>query len=390
MSLPVYVVNFDEFIDGLGDNIKINIGTIQLDAKNFEELFDKYFPELISLLRLIYENTKPPEGTTKKKGFKKTFKTTESDHEFIFEVSSPIMLTGVSVAQNKITENDFWNLKIINSNKAEITLFDRIYTKDTLNHKNLNVYFPVPAGYTIKIEYCNVSHTNKTVWADLEMLGVEEQVFTTGTIIVNHLATLKDGDIAVLESETIENLEFKNHEFKAKTFEGFLLKDSDAKQAKISKEHPTRVIEFIYIMKDIEITHSFDYKVTLDWNDKWVDLDFIAALNHDERKILSFKEPVVKTGFGQLQIDIEEKGKEVFTIEGLKSNNISIFITNFNGREMSENPIFSIENSKGNEIFKEDIPKNLLNMDSTRLVYVGDFIPPDNFKKLMIPWNKIC
>lgn len=389
MGLPVYVVNFNEFIAGLKDNININVGKIELDPRNLEAIFDRYFPDIISLLRQIYENTKPLEGTSKKKGYRADIRSLDHGKEFVFEVDSPVLLTGASVSQSKFFQTDFWNLKIVKSDGSEITLFDSIYMKDTLNHKTLNVFFPVPAGYKIKLEYINGSRTEKTFWADLEIVGVSESIFTKGTVIVNHLGVLKNGNITVLDTETHEGLTFGDHVYTPKTFQGYALDDTPTKTANISDSHPTRVIEFMYKPIEIEIPHNYDFKGVLTWVDLWVDLDITVTINHDLERVVNYKNKYAETGLGKLYIDIEEKGKEIFSIEGLAGNNLSIFVQNFNGRELSEDPVFRIIDKAGNTLQDITIPRSLLNMESTRLVYIGDFVPNTGFTLKNIPWNKI-
>lgn len=392
MGLLSYVVNFDEFIQGLQNDITINVGQLELDPTNIEDIFDKYFPDIISLLRQIHENTKPLEGTQKAKGFRKSILTTDYGHDFIFEVSSPVLLTGVSVSQSVFHQEDFWSLKIIKGDGAEITLFDSIYMKDTLNHKSFNVLFPVPSGYKVKIEYVNGSRTKKDFWADLEMVGVAEPTATKGTVIVNYLGKQRDGGILLLDQETHEGMTFGSHSFTAsKTFTGYTLDGEGTKVAEIGTEKPTRLIEFMYSPGEIDIPHPYDFKGELTWNDSWVDLDLIAVLNQDLSKKVDFKKDYLITSPGnEIWLDLQDQGKEIFSIKGLEGNKIALYVMNYTGRQLSENPVFRLMNNGGQVIQEVVIPKSLLDMESdSRLVYLGDFFPDIGMTVKNISWDKL-
>ena len=170
MSVPSYILNWDEFATELAKGITID--NVNIDTSGIEFLLETYFPEIVDLLENILEEahlmrTKYDNYNQKIKGF--SAKTDSSIKSFEFVSDKNMYLTGVSFSHNHLEGiGDYFNLSVEND-KAEL-IFSEVSFKDALQHKHFNKFFPIPAGMKVKITHFNADNKEKYIWYDLEYL----------------------------------------------------------------------------------------------------------------------------------------------------------------------------------------------------------------------------
>lgn len=179
MSLPTYVVNWDELAEAFVGDININIEDIDTTLKD-------QLPEIIKLLEeiknAIHLNKNKFKGYDQKiDGF--LINTDSPVHTVDLVKEKNCYLTGVTCSHSHIEAvDDFFILSLIKTDEstgqeiAEI-IFEKVYLKDALQHKHFNKYFPVPKNTKVKITHNNSSNIKKSVWYDVEYLeffGIRE------------------------------------------------------------------------------------------------------------------------------------------------------------------------------------------------------------------------
>lgn len=170
MSVPSYILNWDEFAAELAKGIVIE--NVNIDTSGIEFLLETYFPEIVDLLEDILEEvrlvrTKYDNYNQKIRGF--NAKTDKNTQIFEFVADKNMYITGVSFSHNHLEGvGDSFNLSVENEN-AEL-IFNQVSFKDALQHKHFNKFFPVPAGMTVRITHFNADNLEKHIWYDLEYL----------------------------------------------------------------------------------------------------------------------------------------------------------------------------------------------------------------------------
>ncbi len=163
MSLPVAVINFDEFLSLLEKDIDIEI-----DTSSIEDILNYYFPQILDILNQIKELMEI-KGIQKIKGF------ISNGEPIRFTPSENILITGITISQNIFNLWDKWDVYIIPPNEdCALKILDNIYSKDSLQHKYFIKHYPVPAGYKILIEPNSYNTNDTTFWFDLEYLELIE------------------------------------------------------------------------------------------------------------------------------------------------------------------------------------------------------------------------
>lgn len=160
MSLPVYVTNFDELLLSFAEGINV-----QVDTSNLEDLLNKYFPELLELLKNLLTKI---SGTQKMKGY------AIISEPAIFTHEKDILITGLTFSQNYFDRAGFdkWKIEITNGEET-ITLLEDIYSKDSLQHKHFEVFYPVPTGYEVVATVTKSNNIEKVYWWDIEYLELD-------------------------------------------------------------------------------------------------------------------------------------------------------------------------------------------------------------------------
>lgn len=157
MSLPVYVVNFDELIDDIGSSINATV-----DTSDLEHLLKNYFDEILKLLEKLAVGYK---GTQKVKGF------ATKGEPICFAHESDVLITGITFSQSNFDLGGFdkWNLKLVKGTD-EVNTFEDVFSKDTLQHKYFERLLPIPQGYSLTATIEKSNDIDKVYWIDVEYL----------------------------------------------------------------------------------------------------------------------------------------------------------------------------------------------------------------------------
>lgn len=146
MSLPSYVINFDELKELL-DNKFSNITVKDLSSLyGFQKIkgFHQRIPAIIGAFKILE-----------------------------FEPSENIVITGVTYSQSAWKPEDYWDFFI-----GEDKLFDTIYTKEIATHKNWKVIHPVNRNTKMELILYNNSGNSRDVWVDIEYVSLSDIIET--------------------------------------------------------------------------------------------------------------------------------------------------------------------------------------------------------------------
>lgn len=169
MPLPIYVVNFDELTDLLDTKIESEFNTSAI-----EDILNEYFPQILDILEKIRQQN-DIKGIQKIKGF-----VTKGD-AIKFRAEEDILITGITFSQSDFDLGclDKWHIYMTlkgvqdedNINTVIFNILEDVYSKDALQHKYFEKFYPVPKGYTVVMEPYN-NKGDKTFWVDLEYLEI--------------------------------------------------------------------------------------------------------------------------------------------------------------------------------------------------------------------------
>ena len=142
MSLPAYVVNWDELEDLLKEALS------NVVVRDISDLY----------------------GYQRVQGFFKKIPAIQASYKIVeFIPSEQIILTGISYSQSAWKGTDCWDLEI-----GDNKIFQNVYTKEIGENKHFEVISPIEAGTPIKIILHNTSGNSRHVWVDLEYINVSE------------------------------------------------------------------------------------------------------------------------------------------------------------------------------------------------------------------------
>jgi len=165
MSLPKYVVNFDELDDLFGDGITVDVTVGDSKVSDLlRELFEK-FPPFIKIPVGLFGNY-----NQRSVGLHSYIPALGFDYELTHIFDEDVFLTGLAYSQTGWKVMDCWSLLV-----GDDLIFDGLYTKELGEHKHFNVFYPVARGTEIKVIHHNHSGNSKQVWFDIDyiMKGVE-------------------------------------------------------------------------------------------------------------------------------------------------------------------------------------------------------------------------
>ena len=183
MSLPSYVINFDELADAikayLENGVNVDIGTITVPTDKMEDLLtqirDKIqgvnYTDLINALNALgvkldgLSGNLGISGTQKMYGEMLQVPAVEGAHIIEFTVPASGRITGITTSQSAWNFQDTWDLKV-----EDIELFIGVRTKEYGENKFFNVFYPVTAGQKIYFVFNNVSGSSKILWVDFNIL----------------------------------------------------------------------------------------------------------------------------------------------------------------------------------------------------------------------------
>lgn len=186
MSVPSYVLNFDELVDLLSGyltgDINVAAGDINFDTTNLENLLqdieDKIqgvsYTDLINALNALGTKLDGLAGTTGDTGTQKIYgkmleiwHTSDEEQANVITFTAPAKgkLTGITYSLSTWNYQDSWDLVV-----GDTKLFTEVRTKEYGEHKFFSVFYPVEAGQEIKFIYNNNSKNSRILWVDFNIL----------------------------------------------------------------------------------------------------------------------------------------------------------------------------------------------------------------------------
>jgi len=152
----VLVVNFDELGKYLGEGIKIDIESIDLESLG--NLLTGNFEQIIELLNELMQKT----YIQKSKSLTFDIPAIQSDYEKTIVFDNSCRLTGICFSQTGWKDSDCFSLYLDNE-----LIFDKIYTKEMGQYKHFNGHNRCSE---LKIVYHSNSGNSKLVWFDVDYL----------------------------------------------------------------------------------------------------------------------------------------------------------------------------------------------------------------------------
>ena len=188
MSIPSYVLNWEELLDIIGDKLQVNIEDIELG--DLEDFLKANLDAIIELLNQILELLKN-RGTQRVHSISNHIPAVVGVYKFTTTFDYDIFLTGITYSQSGWKYQDSWDLMV-----GENLLFDEVCTKELGEQKQFNVFYFVPAGTPIDILFHNDSGNSRLAWFDIEYIGLSGNEILSpcsGTIVVNYIT--EDGEL---------------------------------------------------------------------------------------------------------------------------------------------------------------------------------------------------
>lgn len=183
MSLPSYVLNFDELCDLLKQHfdkkIDIKTGDLVFKTDNMEQtlkdILNKIqgidYNDLIDALNALGLKLDALTGNLGISGIQKIYgemleiPMKIGEHLIEFEVPKKGQLTSITYSLSAWRLEDNWDL-LINNEK----IFDGVRTKEYGECKHFEIFQPVTAGNTITLKFNNISGSSKILWVDFAIL----------------------------------------------------------------------------------------------------------------------------------------------------------------------------------------------------------------------------
>ena len=169
--LLTYVVNFYELLDLFKSNLHI-----EADTSSLESSLNKFFPELLNLLKELLNGV---QGVQRIQGF------ASAQESMVFTREKDVLITGLTFSQNVFDRAGFdkWTVEIVRSEEninqdedyvgeKNLVLIENMYSKDILQHKHFEVFYPLPAGYKLVATVTKSNSTRKVYWWDVEYIEI--------------------------------------------------------------------------------------------------------------------------------------------------------------------------------------------------------------------------
>lgn len=298
MSLPKYVVNFDELTDKLKKEL---LGLIddelrnkypQLDTNNIEALLEdlkellpsKQYRGLKNKIDKFIYNI---EGMQKIEGRLLDIPAIRGDYKEIFKFDKDIFLTGLHINQTGWKKEDTYDLEV-NKNK----IINKAATKEIGEHKYFNTFYKVNANTPISFILDNRSGNSRQVMVDLE--------YIQGTEITEEIKPPK--------IPTID-----------------------------------------------DIPNEWDVAVVMSWgNNSRADLDLHGFIGERHVYYGNKKEEGFYLNF-DCTTHKDNNNSEILSVKGYKNKKLNVYIKNFNNIELKEPVNIKIYNKRlyGNRLLKE-------------------------------------
>lgn len=144
ISLPAYVINWEELKDILADKLS------NITVKDLSTLY----------------------GIQQIKGFKKTIPAIKGTYQIVkFQQNTNLVLTGITYSQSAWKPDDYWELFVGGEKR-----FEKIYTKEIATQKEWKIIEPINRNTEIKIVLNNNSGNSRNVWVDLEFVEIRDTI----------------------------------------------------------------------------------------------------------------------------------------------------------------------------------------------------------------------
>ncbi|EKQ52747.1 MULTISPECIES: hypothetical protein [unclassified Clostridium] len=188
MSVPSYVLNFDELSELLKDylqnGINVDIQGMTFSTTDIENLLKDIsnkiqgidYNNLITALNNLGAQLDGITGNLGLSGVQKIYgrmleswyiSDTKQNNIIEFTVPAKGQITGITYTLSAWSPKDSWDL-VVNGNK----LFTNVRTKEYGEHKFFNVFYPVESGQIIEFiyNYSDDDKSNRTIWVDFNIL----------------------------------------------------------------------------------------------------------------------------------------------------------------------------------------------------------------------------
>ncbi|MCJ8172598.1 hypothetical protein [Clostridium botulinum] len=200
MSLPKYIINFEELTEDLknhllsliDDNIRTNYP--EINTNNIQDLLQ----QLKDLLPSVqYEGLKKKidtfiyrkiEGIQKVKGILLDIPAIQNNYTEQFKFDKDVYITGLHFNQTGWKKEDKYSLEI-----NKIKIIDNATTKEIGEHKYFNTFYKVNANTPISFIFHNLSGNSRQTMVDLEYIDGEDSSITPGIEDIDN-----EWDIAVV------------------------------------------------------------------------------------------------------------------------------------------------------------------------------------------------
>ncbi|KIN82721.1 hypothetical protein [Clostridium botulinum] len=185
MSLPKYIINFEELTEDLknhllsliDDNIRTNYP--EINTNNIQDLLQ----QLKDLLPSVqYEGLKKKidtfiyrkiEGIQKVKGVLLDIPAIQNNYTEQFKFDKDVYITGLHFNQTGWKKEDRYSLEI-----NKIKIIDNVTTKEIGEHKYFNKFYKVNANTLISFIFHNLSGNSRQIIVDLEYIDGEDSSIT--------------------------------------------------------------------------------------------------------------------------------------------------------------------------------------------------------------------
>lgn len=380
MSLPSYILNWEELLAILGDKLEIDINDI--DLGDLENYLGEQFGIIIGLLKQILDLLKD-KGVQRIHSISNHIPAVVVPFKFTTTFKEDVLITGITYSQSAWKYQDSWDLEVDGN-----VLFEQVGTKEIGESKAMNVFYYVPAGKPINIIFHNDSGNSRLVWFDVEYIGLSMNNYIptpkpTGTVVVNYITN----DRVLVDSKILMNITYGLHVIKPEDIPGYFLVGPARHSVRLSDIEPTITVEFIVEVEKQElppIDNPYNWLVVMRWEDgSSADLDLHCYFNCDPNKHVYFSEKelvIDEQNKAWLNYDYTSHGAngrqeqpEIISILGMSSHTSSIYITNYNKGTISENVSIEIYKREGNQ----DVKVNTVTIEPSQIsgektIYVGN------------------
>lgn len=186
MSVPSYIINFDELSelikDYLQNGINVDVQGMTFNTTEIENLLREIsgkiqgveYGDLITALNGLGAKLDNITGSLGLSGTQKIYGEMleiyyydDSNQRNVIEFTVPTTgkITGITYSLSSWNYEDSWDLMV-----GDVKLFTGVRTKEYGEHKFFTVFYPVTGGQVIKFIYNNVSQSSRVLWVDFNIL----------------------------------------------------------------------------------------------------------------------------------------------------------------------------------------------------------------------------